>query len=105
MTYSASCTASTSTETLCTSQPTCSSNAGGDDVFSRGAIAGAAIGSFCGGLIAFGSVMLISRCRKGGTRQEMQTTVIRGDERQRYLDGGPLPELPANRSSRGAELP
>ena len=99
----AGCNASAATETPPTPEPTCPSYTGGDIALSRGAIAGAAIGCFCAGLIACGAGILISRRRRGGNIQLMETTVNRKDETQRPLEAGPLPELRADRFS-GAEL-
>ena len=103
VTNHASCNASAATETPPTPEPSCLSYTGGDKTFPRGVIAGAAIGSFCAGLIASGAGILISRRKGLGKHQVMQTTVGRKDETQRPLEGGPLPELPTNRL-RGAEL-
>ena len=113
VTNTASCKASTATGTPPTPEPSsCPSYTGANNTFSRGAIAGAAIGSFCAGLIASGAGNLISRRRRGGKRQVMQTTVSEKYETQRPLEGGLLPELPTNRllpelptnRLRGAEL-
>ena len=103
VTNSDSCKASAATETLPTPELSCPSYTGGNNSFSRGAIAGVAIGSFCAGLIASGAGVLISRRRRGGKYQVMQTTVNRKDETQRPLERGSLPEVPPNRL-RGAEL-
>ena len=103
-TNKAGCDASTATETPPTPEPSCPPYTAGENTFPRGAIAGVAIGSFCAGLIASRGGILISRRRRGGNHQAMQTTVDRKDEAQRPLEGGPLPELPTNRP-RGAELP
>ena len=103
VTNHASRSASAATGTPPTPEPSCPSYTGGVNTFPRGAIAGAAVGSFCAGLIASVVGILTSRRRRGGKHQVMQTTVDRKDETQRPLEGGPLPELPTNRL-RGAEL-
>ena len=104
VTTTAGCNASAATETPPTTEPSFPSHTGGDDTFSRGAIAGVAIGSFCAGLVASGAGTLISRRRRGGKNQVMQTTVHEKDGTQRPLEAGTLPELPTNRP-REAELP
>lgn len=103
VTNTALCKASAATETPPTPESSSRSHTGGNNTFSRGAIAGAAIGGFCAGLIASVAGTLISRRRKGGKHQVMQTTVNEKDGMQRLLQAGPLIELPAERP-RGAEL-
>ena len=104
VTNTASCNASAATDAQAAPEPSCPPYTGGDTTFSRGAIAGVAVGSFCAGLVASGAGTLISRRRRGGNHQVMQTTVNEKDGTQRPLEAGTLPELPTN-SPRGVELP
>ena len=103
VTNTASCKASAATAIPPTPEPACPSYTGGDNTFSRGAIAGTAIACFCAGLIASGAGNLISRRRRGGKLRVMQTTVSEKEVTQRPVEGGLLPELPTIRP-RGAEL-